>query len=87
MRAAHLALAALLAGCATPPAKDDPRPVAKDPVCLYRRDLGCIDVRVDADTPRSEYGGKTWFFCSPDCKAAFDREPAKYARAGPAKRE
>ena len=30
----------------------------------------------------SEHGGKTWFFCSPGCKQAFDRDPkAAAARA------
>lgn len=26
----------------------------------------------------SEYGGKTYYFCSPGCKAAFDENPKKY---------
>jgi len=28
---------------------------------------------------KSEHQGKTYFFCSPGCKAKFDQNPAKYA--------
>ena len=28
---------------------------------------------------KSEYKGKTYYFCSEDCKKKFDKEPAKYA--------
>ncbi len=27
---------------------------------------------------KSDYQGKTYYFCSKGCKAAFDKEPAKY---------
>lgn len=52
----------------------------KDPVC---------GMTVDAErTPhRSEYQGKTYYFCSAGCKKAFDDKPAAYAGtpdAGPA---
>jgi YHS domain-containing protein len=30
----------------------------------------------------SEYNGKTYYFCSPGCKIAFDKEPAKYLGDG-----
>jgi YHS domain-containing protein len=42
-----------------------------DPVCL---------MDVDPATARwsSEYGGRTYYFCAPACKKAFDREPAAY---------
>jgi Cu+-exporting ATPase len=26
----------------------------------------------------STHGGKTYYFCSPACKATFDKNPAKY---------
>ncbi len=30
----------------------------------------------------SEYGGKTYYFCSAGCKAAFDENPRKYLPEG-----
>ncbi len=30
---------------------------------------------------KSEYKGKTYYFCSKGCKAAFDKEPEKYLSA------
>lgn len=44
----------------------------KDPVC----GLG-----LEAVGPSSEYGGKKYWFCDPECKAAFDREPEAFAAA------
>ncbi|HXF82849.1 MAG TPA: YHS domain-containing protein [bacterium] len=47
-----------------------------DPVCGMQ-----IDERQAAGT--SVYHGQTYHFCSSGCKAAFDREPQRYAeRAG-----
>lgn len=35
---------------------------------------------------KSEYKGKTYHFCSEDCKTKFDKDPAKYAeKTEPAK--
>ena len=31
-------------------------------------------------TPRSTADGKTYYFCSKDCKEEFDKEPAKFAK-------
>jgi YHS domain-containing protein len=28
---------------------------------------------------KSEYEGKTYYFCAPGCKKAFDENPKKYA--------
>ena len=46
--------------------------MAKDPVC---------GMDVDETTARykSEHMGATYYFCSPTCKAAFDKKPMKYA--------
>jgi Cu+-exporting ATPase len=35
-----------------------------------------IDPATAAGT--SEYNGKTYYFCSPGCKASFDKDPEKY---------
>ncbi|MFQ6076320.1 MAG: YHS domain-containing protein [Candidatus Bathyarchaeia archaeon] len=47
--------------------------MAKDPVCGMSVDEGRARFK-------SEYEGKTYYFCSRGCKAAFDRNPAKYAK-------
>lgn len=46
--------------------------MAKDPVCGMQ-----VDERTAS--AKSTYKGQTHYFCSPGCKAAFDKEPEKYA--------
>jgi len=43
----------------------------KDPVC---------GMEIDPETAagESEYQGKTYYFCGPGCKKAFDKDPQKY---------
>jgi YHS domain-containing protein len=67
-----------LAGCATE-RPEDPRPLAECPVCRVNADLACLNVRVDGATPHAEYQGKTYYFCSEECRALFEKNPAKYA--------
>lgn len=43
----------------------------KDPVCG-------MDVTPATAAGKTEYQGETYYFCSPGCKSAFDREPEKY---------
>lgn len=43
-----------------------------DPVCL-------MDVDPATARWKSEYNGRTYYFCAPSCKKTFDREPAAYA--------
>jgi Cu+-exporting ATPase len=43
----------------------------KDPVCG-------MDVNPAQAAGQSEYQGRTYYFCSPGCKRAFDKEPQKY---------
>ncbi|MBI4198119.1 MAG: YHS domain-containing protein [Chloroflexi bacterium] len=50
--------------------------MVKDPVCG-------MNVDEKKASLKAEHGGKTFYFCSPGCKRSFDREPAKYAQAGP----
>jgi len=47
--------------------------MTKDPVCGMNVN--------DKKAPTSTYEGKRYAFCGPDCKEAFDRNPAKYATA------
>ncbi len=49
--------------------------MAVDPVCK---------MQVDEKNPpggKSEYKGKTYYFCAPGCKRVFDRNPEKYVKA------
>ena len=43
----------------------------KDPVCG-------MDVDPDSAAGKSEYEGKTYYFCSPGCKKQFDDNPEKF---------
>jgi YHS domain-containing protein len=47
--------------------------MAKDPVC---------NMNVDEKTAKlkSEYQGKTYYFCAASCKNTFDKNPAKYTK-------
>ena len=42
--------------------------MAKDPIC---------EMKVDEKTAKrtSEYEGKTYYFCSKECKSIFDKNP------------
>jgi YHS domain-containing protein len=46
--------------------------MTKDPVCG-------MEVNEKQAAAKAQYGGQTYYFCCPDCKAAFEKEPAKYA--------
>ena len=45
--------------------------MAKDPVCGME-----VDEKKAAAT--AEHMGNTYYFCSPGCKAAFEKDPHKY---------
>lgn len=46
--------------------------MVKDPVC---------GMTIDADQTqwKSEYQGRTYYFCSQSCKRQFDEDPQRYA--------
>lgn len=46
--------------------------MAKDPVCGMQLAEASAAVKTD-------YQGKTYYFCSASCKVAFDKNPEKYA--------
>ena len=48
--------------------------MAIDPVCK---------MEVDEKTAKlkSQYAGKTYYFCAPGCKKEFDKNPGKYVSA------
>ncbi len=45
--------------------------MATDPVCK-------MDVEEKTAEIKSDYQGKTYYFCAPGCKKAFDKNPEKY---------
>ncbi len=45
--------------------------MTKDPVCG-------MDVDPKEAAGKSEYKGKTYYFCAPGCKKQFDRDPERY---------
>jgi Cu+-exporting ATPase len=49
--------------------------MAKDPVCGME-----VDEKRAAAT--AQYQGKTYYFCSPGCKATFEKAPERYAASG-----
>lgn len=52
--------------------KNDRPKQAQDPVCGMMVDT--------ADSPKSDYKGKTYYFCSLDNKKEFDKAPASYIK-------
>ena len=45
------------------------------------KDLVCgMDVDEKKATAKSDYKGKTYYFCAPGCKRAFDANPEKYIK-------
>ncbi len=58
-----------------PPAAVQGRSIfATDPVCAAEVDTTAPDAIT------SDFKGKRYYFFSADCKAAFDKEPAKYIK-------
>jgi YHS domain-containing protein len=47
--------------------------MAMDPVCR-------MEVSPNNAVAKTDYAGKTYHFCSVDCKRKFDRDPAKFAK-------
>ena len=46
------------------------------------KDLICgMEVNENTTKYKSEYNGKTYYFCAPGCKIAFDENPKKYLKA------
>lgn len=71
-----------LTGCAAGGANhsvSDGAPHTECLVCKKNADLACLNIKVTDQTPRSIYNGQTYYFCSPECKTAFDQQPSKYA--------
>jgi YHS domain-containing protein len=80
---AALAAACFLAACAgcvgDRPKIADGAQHARCLPCVQEGDTPCIDVRVDASTPRAEWQGVTYYFCSDECRRTFVKNPESYA--------
>jgi YHS domain-containing protein len=47
--------------------------MAKDPVCN-------MEVDEQSAKYKSEYEGKTYYFCNKMCKGSFEKDPGKYLK-------
>jgi YHS domain-containing protein len=74
--AALLSLLTVLSACRA--AAPFEGPTAECPVCKHDGDLACLCVHVEADTPSCECDGKTFYFCSEQCRADFQADPERY---------
>lgn len=45
----------------------------KDPVCG-------MEMKMEDAATKSNYKGKTYYFCEESCKTKFDKNPEKYAK-------
>jgi len=54
--------------------------MTKDPVCG-------MTVDPEKAPAKAEYKGKTYYFCAPGCKAAFERDPERYLGEEDAERQ
>ena len=50
--------------------------MARDPVCG-------MDIDEQTAAATAQYQGKTYYFCAPGCKKAFEKEPEKYIHDTP----
>lgn len=64
-----------------PAAHDPSHPHAQCLVCKSEGDLACVDVTIEPDTPRFDYRGVTYYFCSEQCRADFAKRPNAYLEA------
>ena len=70
-----------LVGCAAtgvPTTQSANKCCAECLVCKKNADLACINVDVTASTPSYVYQGKTYYFCSEDCRKDFIKNPPRY---------
>ena len=72
------ALAALTSGAFAAPSHASKPTAAK--AALICPVTGNKIASVKAAVGHSTYGGKTYYFCCPECKPRFDKNPAKIAK-------
>ena len=75
-------LVAVLAGCNRPlRSPGPPKPTTTQAAMAECLPCRGHKIEVTATTPRVEYAGKTYYFCSDGCRDAFVANPAKYIPA------
>ena len=62
---------------AAPDAKKPEAKQAKQMCAVMKHEI----TKIDKDTAKSVYNGKTYYFCCAGCKPEFEKNPAKYASA------
>lgn len=67
-----------LGSCSTVSKPQEGPPPVECPVCKAEGDLACVDVRPNASTPTVTYRGKTYSFCSEECRDQFMAAPETY---------
>jgi YHS domain-containing protein len=73
----------VLAACMGPHAPRDVRLTSECPVCRAEGDLACLEVERNASTPTATYKGKTYVFCTEECRDEFLMHPETYAEQEP----
>ena len=64
------------AAAAMAPAAPDATATATDPIC----GMSVNTAEAKAAGRTSTHGGRTYYFCAPGCKEAFDKDPAAHAK-------
>jgi|GEM_PF-2714680 YHS domain-containing protein len=67
-----------LLSCSSPLDKPLTPGHARCSVCVTRGDWACVDVVMHDQTPRCEYDGQVWWFCSADCRTDFVNAPQRF---------
>ena len=75
-----LALASASPACSAPRTHQLAPGHAECVVCASEGDLACLDVKIAADTPRTEWNGRSFYFCSDECRQRFEREPQRFTK-------
>jgi hypothetical protein len=75
-----IAVLAALPACITPAPEESTSQAehAQCLVCKSEGDLACVDVTVRSDTPCTQYMGRTYYFCSQQCRKDFEKDPQRY---------
>ena len=69
----------LVSGCAPlPPVPPQEAPVQQCLVCRHKRDFSCLSVPKEPATPHAQLAGRTYWFCSENCRCEFQKDPKPF---------